>query len=283
MAIANRNNYSRRSGNTRQRFLLFLCLLAGLIVPGAAAFQASAPAGSEAPELSKILEKMAEHKNLRDREIRSYGGDRVYRVENKRLGKEASVSARMVFLAPDEKLFSVQSYTGSGFMRKGVLNRMIETERQSARKDLAEKSAILPSNYEFKYLRQESVKGRPQYVLRAAPRVKDGLLFDGTIWVDCEDHAVTRIEARPAKNPSFWTRKVDFVHEYERYDGYWFPVKNSSVTSVFLFGRTTTEIVYSNYRINQPALAEEAAEIRKRGERLEIQLDSRDAKQSPVK
>jgi hypothetical protein len=48
---------------------------------------------------------------------------------------------------------------------------------------------------------------------------------------------------------------------------------------VFIFGRTTTEIVYSNYQINQPGLAERAEEIRKRGDKLEIQMDPKDKKQ----
>jgi hypothetical protein len=189
------------------------------------------------------------------------------------------VTATMIFVAPGEKLFEIHSSSGTGFMRRGVINRIIETEQRNALPDQQPKSAISPDNYMFEWVGTEARQGRPQYVLYAKPRRKDQLLFDAKIWVDAEDFAVTRIEGRPAKNPSFWTRKVDFTHEYEKFGPYWMPVRNLSVTQVFIFGRTTTEIVYSNYQINQPGLAERAAEIRKRGEKLEIQMDPKDKKQ----
>ncbi len=197
-------------------------------------------------------------------------------MENKRFNKRATVKVSMIFVSPWEKLFEVRSYEGSGFLRRSVLNRLIDTERQSAQENLQARVAVTPENYAFEFLRFETVKGRPQYVLRARPRRKHNLLFDGTIWVDGEDFAVTRIEGRPAKAPSFWTRKVEFVHEYAKFGDFWFPTKNTSVTSVFIFGRTTTDIEYSNYQINQPLLFERAAEIRKHDKRLEIQIHSAD-------
>ncbi len=41
---------------------------------------------------------------------------------------------------------------------------------------------------------------------RVEPQTNNKLLFRGRIWVDAEDFAVVRIEAVPAKNPSFWTK-----------------------------------------------------------------------------
>ncbi len=238
---------------------------------------AQAPAAPTAEKIqSDILVKMEEHNRMRDNTLKSYSCDRTYRVENKRVNKSAMINTTMVFVAPDEKLFQVNSHEGMGFMRKGVLNRMIETERETSRGEMKRKVAMSPENYAFRYLRSDSSGGRLQYVLEAKARRKDKLLFNGTIWVDAEDGAVTRIEGRPAKNPSFWTRKVDFVHEYRKIGPYWFPVRNDSVTSVFLFGRTTTSIDYTNYQVNQPELVEKAAEIRKRGDKLEVQIPKKD-------
>ncbi len=259
------------------KIAFLLVFFAGIFLPVVFS-QAPAPAAAEKPDLQMILDKMAEHKKQRDKEIQSFGVDRVFRVENKRFRKEGTLQARMIYVAPEEKLFAVQSFKGSGIVRTRVLNRMIEEERAGAHSDIAAKTAILPSNYQFEYLRQEIVKGRQQYVLRAIPRVKYRLLFDGKIWVDSEDFAVTRIEARPAVNPSWWISKAEFIHEYERMDRFWFPVRNSSISSGFFLGKTTTEMLYTNYQINTPGLAEEADEIRKRGEKLEIQLDAKDAK-----
>jgi len=229
-------------------------------------------------ELRVILEGMAAHRRMKAQSLGTYAVERTYKVENKRVNKRASLSASMIFVSPEEKLFEVHSYSGSGFMRRSVLNRLIEAERQSAKRDLQERVAVTPENYTFEFLRLENVKGRPQYVLRARPRRKHIFLFDGTIWVDGEDFAISRVEGRPAKAPSFWTRKTEFVHEYAKFGAFWFPVRNSSVTSVFIFGRTTTEIEYSNYQINEPFLLERAAELRKRDKNLEIQIDPADRK-----
>jgi hypothetical protein len=229
-------------------------------------------------DLQTILEKMEAYRRRMAECVEIYAVDRAYRVENKRAGKQAELRALMIFVAPGEKLFGVLSYSGSGFLRRSVLNRLIETERQSARIEARAKMAVTPENYAFELLRRESLKGRPQYLLRARPRQKRLPLFDGVIWVDAEDFAITRVEGRPAKNPSFWTRKTEFVHEYAKFDAFWFPVRNTSVSSVLLFGHTTVEVEYVDYRINQPGLRPLAAEIRKNGDQLEIQIDPKDKK-----
>jgi len=219
---------------------------------------------------------------MRDRTLHSYSCDRVYKVENKRVNRSATVNVTMVYVYPEEKLFEVHSYSGMGFMRKGVLNRLIETERENSHGVLKSRIAMSDENYDFQHLRSATVNGRLQYVMSAKARRKDKLLFNGTIWVDAEDGAVTRIEGRPAKSPSFWTRKVDFAQEYQKYGPYWFPARNTSVTQVFVFGRTTTDIEYTNYQVNRPELLERAAEIRKRGEKLEVQIDKKD-REPPAK
>ena len=242
-------------------------------LPGRESAQASP---DDKMDISAIVAKMAEHNQMRDRTLHTYACDRVYKVDNKRVNKSATVHTSMVYVEPDEKLFEVHSSSGMGFMRKGVLNRLIETERESSSGIQKAKTAMSGENYAFEYLRSEKVSDRLQYVLRVRARRKDKLLFNGTLWVDAEDFAVTRIEGRPAKNPSFWTRKVDFVQEYQKLGPYWFPARNSSVTQVFIFGVTTTEIEYANYQVNHPELFERAAELRRRGNKLEIQVEAKD-------
>ncbi len=60
----------------------------------------------------------------------------------------------------------------------------------------------------------EPFDGRMAYVIEAIPKREDKSLFRGRIWVDTEDYALARVEGEPAKNPSFWTRKVHFVQQY---------------------------------------------------------------------
>lgn len=253
---------------------LFLLLAFCLAMFGSSA--SVRPETSGNPGVGEILAKMTERNRRRDLNLKTYSVNRLYKVENKRFNLAGLTRATMIYVAPGEKEFVIHSAEGKGFIRKGVINRLIETEQKSAAPEEKAKTAITLENYEFQWLRQETLKNRSQFVLRAKPLHKDRLLFDGVIWVDAEDFVVTRIEARPAKRPSFWTRKVDFTHEYEKFGEFWLPVRNHSITHVFLFGVTTTDVEYSNYQINQPGQAEQAAEIRKRGEKLEIQIDAKD-------
>jgi len=70
------------------------------------------------------------------------------------------------------------------------------------------------------------------------------------VWVDGTDFAVTRIDAEPAQNPSFWTKKNEIHHEYMKVQGFWLPRRNQSVSYIRLGGRATLTIEYNNYRVS---------------------------------
>jgi hypothetical protein len=86
------------------------------------------------------------------------------------------------------------------------------------------------------------------YVLEAIPKREDKSLFRGRIWVDTGDYALARVEGEPAKNPSFWTRKVQFVQQYYKTGAYWFPMETTSETDARMFGTTDVSIRYFDYR-----------------------------------
>ena len=69
------------------------------------------------------------------------------------------------------------------------------------------------------------------------------------MWVDATDFAVTRIDAEPAQNPSFWTKKSEIHHEYMKVQNFWLPRRNESVSYIRLGGRATLTIEYGNYRV----------------------------------
>ncbi len=88
-----------------------------------------------------------------------------------------------------------------------------------------------------------------QYVFRVSPKFNSKYVYRGKLWVDGTDFAVTRIEAEPAQNPSFWTKKSEIHHEYEKVDGFWVPARNESVSYIRLGGRATLTIEYKDYRL----------------------------------
>jgi hypothetical protein len=70
--------------------------------------------------------------------------------------------------------------------------------------------------------------------------------------VDAEDYALARVEGEPAKNPSFWTRKVHFVQQYHKNGDYWFPLFTTSVTDARMFGTTDVRIRHFDYKAVDP-------------------------------
>ena len=72
------------------------------------------------------------------------------------------------------------------------------------------------------------------------------------------DFAVTRIEAEPAQNPSFWTKKNEIHHEYKKFQSFWLPTRNESVSYIRLGGRATLTIEYMDYRVTDARQSDEA-------------------------
>src|SRR5438105_12344529 len=89
------------------------------------------------------------------------------------------------------------------------------------------------------------------YVLAAAPRRKDMFLYQGRIWVETRDFAVARLEAQPAKNPSFWTKSSLIEQVYTKVGEFWLPLRNQSVSAIRLGGTAELTIEYKDYRIGR--------------------------------
>ena len=204
--------------------------------------------------VEQIIERMTVMDRERIESLRNYIVRRRYRVENKRFHKTAEMVVVGRYAYPGVKKFDVLAESGSGTVRKLALHRMIDTEQETSREEKRRRETqITSANYDFQLLGTEVLDGRPSFVLRATPKTKNPLLFRGTVWVDAEDFAIARIEGSPAKNPSFWTRKIRFTHQYQKFGPYWLPVSNHSRTDVFIFGATETTVQYYDYRINVTA------------------------------
>jgi hypothetical protein len=89
----------------------------------------------------------------------------------------------------------------------------------------------------------------PCYILAVEPRTKNKLLYRGRIWVDAEDFAVVRIEAVPAKNPSFWTKETKIEQVYTKVGEFWLPLSNRSNSAIRLGGHAYFTIQYQAYQI----------------------------------
>jgi hypothetical protein len=152
--------------------------------------------------------------------------------------------------APDQKMFVVMSESGSGLIRHRALNPLISSEIESAAGKEHHDSSITPANYSLDVLGEQQVGCHRCFVARAIPKREDKYLFEGKLWIDVDDYAVVRIEGHPARRPSFWIQRADFVREYQKIDGFWPPKKDQTFVQVRLYGKKVLTITHQDYVVN---------------------------------
>jgi hypothetical protein len=216
------------------------------------------------PTADEVVAKMMARDNERQAALYGYTASRRYVLENQRHQKRAEMLVRMTCLRDGSKQFETISETGWGGARKHVFPKLLEAETEASRPGLRERSRLIPENYVFEMVGTEYVDERPAYVVAIAPKTPNKYLMQARIWIDSGEFAIVRIEGKPAKNPSFWTKSVHFVHKYEKRGSFWFPVSDRSVTDVRIFGSTEVTIEYFDYAPNTSALSASGEFVRGR-------------------
>ena len=115
--------------------------------------------------------------------------------------------------------------------------------------DAQRRTALNSENYDFTMAAYESTSSGSMYVLTVEPRTKSKFLFRGRVWVDATDFAVVRVEAEPAKSPSFWTKSSQIEQLYQKVSDFWLPQRNHSISSIRIGGRAELTIDYQGYKI----------------------------------
>lgn len=202
------------------------------------------------PPLSsdQVVQHLMERNQERAAALQHYTGKRSYRLEYRGFpaSAEATMEVEVNFDAPASKHFTVVSATGSKLIQNRVFHRLLESEEQAGDASNRKSAELGPGNYNFTLAGTEGTN----YILTVEPKVESKFLYRGKIWVDAHDFAVTRIEAQPARNPSFWTTKSLIHHTYLKTDGgFYLPKENKTVTSVRLGGVATLTIEYQSYQV----------------------------------
>jgi hypothetical protein len=226
-----------------------------LILAWPAMLRAQSPISQEIIEprmnLAKVLDKLVEKNAERADALQKYQGRRLYSLDY--TGFPTSLHAEMVvdmiYDAPATKQFKIISQSGPQWIIDRVLKRLLEAELESMSEENRARVALNPSNYDFSGFEHQDSPDNCSYQLTVEPKIPSKLLYRGRIWVDTKDFAVCRIEAEPAKNPSFWIKKTEIHHSYLKVGDFWLPSKNESVSSVRGGGRAVLTIKYQDYEI----------------------------------
>ena len=241
--------------------LIFAAALAFSGAPRAFAQQNTARlapfANGESKGLSAgdIVAKMTEANRERADGLRGFQGTREYKIEyHGPLGdRSAGMIVNVTYKSPDDKEFTVVSHTGSKFLFDHVLKGLLSGEKEASTPQNQMKTALTAQNYDFSLVGTEhDSSAGDQYVLDVRPKTDYKYLYRGKIWVDAKDFAVTRIQAEPAKSPSFWVQRSDVNHVYEKVDGFWLPEQNRTESFIRFGGRALLSIDYHDYRIQDP-------------------------------
>ena len=236
---------------SRKVLLLTECSLATLcfLVLAGMAWGQAADKTSPAPlSAAQIVDLMQRHNQVRADDLKHYQSLRHYEVQYKGF---PALAAKMTVEADYDsvtgKTLRIVSQSGSKLLLDKVLKRLLDSEQEAAKNQKS--TALTMANYTFRLDGTENVAGRPAYILNVEPLLNSKFLYRGKIWVDAHDFAVAKIEAQPARNPSFWITRTDIHHEYAKTDSFWLPQKNRSETKVRIGGTAVLTIDYGIYKV----------------------------------
>lgn len=208
---------------------------------------ASAPALTNLP-LAQILASMEHHDQIQREGLKHYKAVRQYHVEYHGLANlEAQMEVEVDFEATSGKSFRILSQSGSKILGEKVLKRAMDSEKEASQDSGA--TAMMQANYRFQLLGSESVDGRPAFILNVEPLTESKFLYRGKVWVDATDFAVVKVEATPAKNPSFLISRTLIRYTNSKTGDFWLSQRSRSETKVRIGGTAVLTIDYGTYQI----------------------------------
>ena len=206
----------------------------------------SAPTGLTGDE---VVARMLKRNRLRNEQLQRYSAVRTYEIRNPEGKLAAQAVVRVDYQAPDKKTFNKTSEKGSGIVRHLVFDRLIQSESETTSGREHHDSAITAANYTFTLSGKEDAGPYHCFILEATPKRKEKYLFEGKIWIDAEDFAIVKIAGHPAKKPSFWINRADFVRQYQRIEGFWLPYRDETSVEVKIYGRRVFTVDHQQYVI----------------------------------
>lgn len=225
------------------------CLAAGLCV--ALTFVVASPVRAQAGDPGAVAgTPTAEPLPFRSEPpLRSYVAIRRLESANDRHDKEAWLVARTELREDGSFHYEVLDEGGSEFIRNKVLHEALEKEQDVHTDGSAQRAGLTRENYAFS---APTTSGGLVHV-GLVPRRKADMLLKGTL-VASPEGEILRVEGDLVKRPSFWTRSVHIVREYDRIAGAHVPVRLDTTAQVRFVGVSTLRVTYDYLEINGRAV-----------------------------
>jgi hypothetical protein len=178
--------------------------------------------------------------------LSSYRALRKISASNKRFKKHGWLTAWTELDPKHGFRYEIVDEGGSEYIRKRVLRKLLEGERDAVTSGEPGKAALTTSNYRFDVVEDNGTVMR----LSIVPLRSDGLLVNGTVTAESGTGDLLSIEGRLAKNPSFWTSRVDVTRRYGRIGGIRVPLEVASTAHVKIAGASELSMTFEYESIN---------------------------------
>lgn len=192
----------------------------------------SAQTGSH-PDTSTIVARMlaAQHENKA--RLQAFTVRRNYQLFDQHSDRKAEIVADITWHPPDQKQYRIESTSGG--LGERVLRDVLSKDTESAKDQ--QKRELSLNNYDFQFLRMETLEGHPCYVLALNPRREEKELVRGQVWVDAENYKIHRLEGKPMKSPSWWIRDLYILMTFADIGGMWLHTSTQAVANVRFRGQ----------------------------------------------
>src|SRR5665213_983863 len=198
---------------------------------------------------AELFSRLIERHHWQEAHLVQFSVVRTYSVQNDKEMKLAEDVVAMKYSAPGTEMFTIRSEKGSGFIRHHVFQRLMKDEENRVRADKDPDSLIAPENYTLEIIGKDRIGDANCSVIHAIPKREETDLFEGKIWVDEQDFAIVKIAGHLTKSPSFWIKRVDFVRQYQKIDGFWLLLREEASTNVRIYGKEILTIDYQGYTV----------------------------------
>jgi hypothetical protein len=208
---------------------------------------ASFISGQTSPADSPLPPSIARFLGNRAESLTHFRAVRHLEARNTRFKKHGWMDA-VTELSPESGfVFHVVAEGGSDYIRKRVLRPILEGEREIFARGDAARSALTLDNYHM--LREEPAEAG-LVRLFVTPKRQERTLIEGSLLVTEGDADLVRVAGRLAKNPSFWTKRVDIIRSYGRIAGVRVPLSVESVAQVRIAGPSAMTMTYRYEMVN---------------------------------
>jgi hypothetical protein len=250
-----------RCGKARSTVSALLLVLLLSISGRSPCAAAQLPLGALEGELTpaEIVWRMVAQNHTGAQRVKSFTATRHYHVDFQGAGRTmtADVHVQASSHAGSGEDLQIIDESGSYFLLNNVLKALLDAEQTDSREQSA---SLTPFNYDFNFETKADEGGRAFYVFSVKPKRRSRLLFRGRVWIDVEDYAVARMEARPTENPSLLIESTEIHRTFEKCGDSWLPESTRSQSKMRFGGTAVLTIDYGTYQCEEPLTASSTEE-----------------------